>query len=107
MGPAALVMAAMVAVEGPWALLLRNDVEVMHQTLLESHPGPVDNQNGWFKEWLEKGYRQALDRVSRCDSFEGYRFGLEAFAHGFQDGHLGVHLYVQRDASRWPGFLVG
>jgi len=104
----ALLLAQAGAVKvNPWASLLEGDVEVMHQTLLDSHPGAVDQQNAGFKQWLDAGYRQALDRVKTCDSFAGYRFGLEAYARGFKDGHLSIHTYLQSEWRAWPGFLIG
>jgi hypothetical protein len=95
------------AAELPWGTLLRLDLEAMHRTLVESHPGAVDDVNRGFRTWLEEGYQQGLERASRCDSFDGYRYGLEAYAVGFQDGHLGVRLDLRRGYRRWPGFLVG
>jgi hypothetical protein len=90
-----------------WGALLRADVEAMHRTLLESHPGPVDDQNAAFRAWLERGRQQALERARTCDTYEGHRFGLESYARGFKDGHLGVSVKLWRGGARWPGFTVG
>jgi hypothetical protein len=90
-----------------WGALLHADIEVMHGTLLENHPGPVDDQNSAFRDWLEGGRRQALERARTCNSFEGYRFALEAYARGFKDGHLGVSSKLWRGGARWPGFAIG
>ena len=87
--------------------MLRADVEAMHQVLLENHPGAVDRENEFFRNWLEKGYEQALVRARTCRSFEGYRFAFQAYAHGFKDGHLWIQELIQRRNSRWPGFVVG
>jgi hypothetical protein len=93
--------------ENPWATLLKGDVEAMHRMLLENHPGAVDGFNRGFSRWLEVGYRQALDRARSCNSYEGYRFALEAYAVGFRDGHLGAWVQLRREGVRWPGFMVG
>jgi hypothetical protein len=93
--------------ESPWGTLLRNDVEAMHRILRESHPGSVDDQNTWFRQWLAAGRKQALERAKTCDSFEGYVFALRAYGIGFHDGHLGVHSALWRGYRRWAGFLAG
>jgi hypothetical protein len=95
------------AAENPWAGLLRVDVQAMHRELLANHPGAVDTLNRDFSRWLEGGYRQALDRIKTCTSYEGYRFALEAYAAGFRDGHLDLVTDLRRDVVRWPGFLLG
>ena len=99
--------AAAAPAENPWASLLRRDVEAMHRVLVENHPGTVDTLNKGFSHWLEAGYRQVPDRAQSCNSYEGYRFGLEAHAFGFKDGHLGVATELRRDGVHWPGFMVG
>src|SRR5689334_1244891 len=85
------------AADNPWASLLRLDVEAMHRELLASHPGAVDTLNRDFSRWLEAGYRQALERIKTCTSYEGYRFALEAYAAGFRDGHLDLVTDLRRD----------
>lgn len=95
------------AAENPWASLLKRDLDVMRDALLQDHPGSVDTLNAGFASWLDRGYRQALDRASRCESYEGYRFALEAYATGFRDGHLALWTDLRREGARWPGFLVG
>ena len=74
---------------------------------VENHPGAVNPLNTAFSQWLEVGYRQALDRARSCNSYEGYRFALEAYAIGFQDVHLGLWTELRREGVRWPGFMVG
>jgi hypothetical protein len=94
-------------VQNPWASLLVADVEAMQRVLLENHPGAVDALNKDFSQWLAAGYRQALDRARSCNSYEGYRFALEAYAVGFKDGHLGLWTELRRESVRWPGFMAG
>jgi hypothetical protein len=93
--------------QSPWAALLVNDIEAMHEALRESHPGAVDTLNKDFARWLEAGYRQARERAKTCDSYEGYRFALEAYAFGFHDAHVGAGTDLRRDGVRWPGFMAG
>jgi hypothetical protein len=95
------------ATASPWAGLLEADVEAMHRVLFENHPGAVDTLHTGFTRWLAAGYRQALDRARSCNSYEGYRYALEAYGAGFQDGHLGVWTELRREEVRWPGFMVG
>lgn len=103
----AFLLAAPSRGAGPWGELLRADAKALHDAVLENHPGAVDPRNPGFEDWLEEGYRQALDRAGRCDSWEGYRFALLAYASGFHDGHLGVRFDLRRNDVAWPGFLAG
>ena len=91
----------------PWANLLAGDLEAMHRYLRQDHPGAVDTLNKDFSRWLEEGVRQARQRARTCNSYEGYRFALEAYAAGFRDVHLSVWTELRREAVRWPGFLPG
>jgi hypothetical protein len=99
--------AAIARAESPWAALLRADATALHDEVLASHPGAVDPLNPGFKDWLEAGYRQALERAGTTTTYDGYRFALLAYANGFHDGHLGVGFELRKGRVSWPGFLVG
>ena len=43
------------AVELDWAAAARMDIEAIHDTLRDNHPGPVDVGNPAFAEWLKEG----------------------------------------------------
>jgi hypothetical protein len=38
----------------------RRDLDYIHKSLLEAHPGAMDPENPTFRQWLEDGYVNAL-----------------------------------------------
>jgi Peptidase family S41 len=90
----------------PWSLMAQQDVEAMHRTVLESHPGPVDRANPGFDVWLERGYREALARARKARTLGAYTATLRRYASGFRDGHLQLQPLVQPTQVSWPGFVV-
>lgn len=91
----------------PWAALATRDLDAIHDLLLANHPGPVDPQNPVFKDWLEKGLREAKGRAANAVSLEDYQRALRSYANGFRDGHIGVNFYYTPRDDEWPGFVVG
>jgi hypothetical protein len=90
-----------------WALLTQNDLRAIHDLLRDNHPGPVDPENARYREWLEAGLTQALDRAAAARSYGDYERALRFYTNGFQDGHLGIGLEISPEEVEWPGFAVG
>lgn len=94
----------------PWSEVAIDDLHFIRATLRENHPGPVDEQNPWYRDWYEAGFDEAVGLAAQADSFAGYYFALRYYAAGFQDGHMGVHAEIggldPRLSYRWPGFAV-
>jgi hypothetical protein len=94
----------------PWSQVAIDDLHFIRAVLRENHPGPVDTENAWFRDWFETGFTAAIELAARAESYAGYYFSLQYFLNGFQDGHLGAlgddRLRDTKLRRRWPGFLV-
>jgi hypothetical protein len=91
-----------------WAALLRQDAQALHDVYLRDHPGPVDEQNASFREWLERGFAQAMGRVPTAQSQGAYWWAMREYVAGFNDGHVFIEQteVSPRLALSWPGFLT-
>ena len=60
---AALAVAACANAQtvNPWPALARADLDFVYQTLRDDHPGAIDQENGAFRAWMDKGYAQACE----------------------------------------------
>lgn len=90
----------------PWGQLAINDVEAAHASISVAHVGPVDPDNPDFSRLMEEALAEARGRAAGVDSWEGYRFTLQAYADRFEDGHLYVSFLIGGDWLQWPGFHV-
>ena len=43
-----------------WSVAAQTDIEFIHSTLSDNHPGPVDAENRRFAIWLEDGKKSHL-----------------------------------------------
>ncbi len=93
-----------------WGTALARDARAFHDVILDSHPGPVDDENPGFNAQLEAGLSLALDRARTADRYEAWYFALQAYASSFDDGHLGLKDWASMGhvwTAHWPGFLTG
>jgi hypothetical protein len=104
---AATALCVSAAAADPWATLATRDLDAIHDLLLANHPGPVDPQNPAFKDWLEKGLREAKARAATAASLEDYQRAVRFYTNGFRDGHIGVGFYYTPRDDEWPAFVVG
>jgi hypothetical protein len=84
---AALLLSAS-ATAADWQAMARADIEAVHGLILSAHPGSIDEQNPGFKDWTEKGYRQALALVPRVNNYDSMMAATRFYVTGFLDGHL-------------------
>ncbi|HSR51689.1 MAG TPA: S41 family peptidase [Acidobacteriota bacterium] len=89
-----------------WEQAALRDLQAVRQTVQRHHPGPVDERNPHFEGWLAQGYDKAVEMASQVNSEAGYRFLLQYYASGFNDGHLKVRFDAQSEDWQWPGFSV-
>src|SRR5262245_46062084 len=94
------------AQEATWVALARADLQGIHDVLRDNHPGPVDPENSRYREWLEVGLAQSLQRAATARSYGDYERALRFYTNGFQDGHLGIGLEISPEETAWPGFVV-
>lgn len=43
-----------------WQAFAKADLDAAHQAVLDDHPGMLDELNPGFRDWSERGYREAL-----------------------------------------------
>lgn len=110
---AALLLAALLA--GPaaaqdpdWSATLRKDAQGLHDTYLDSHPGPVDPRDPGFKVALEAGLKAAMERADKTTAYAGYRAAMNEYIASFNDGHvqLGATDKAPPLPTAWPGFVT-
>ncbi|WP_254912500.1 hypothetical protein [Pseudomonas putida] len=81
------------------------DLSAVHQLIVSSHPGAIDQENKSFTDWLEKGYREARQLALRVSSERDAQAVLGFYISGFKDGHVGVYP-PRAGKSSWAGFMV-
>ena len=91
--------------EPDWAAAARTDIDAVHATLRDNHPGPVDPQNRQFAQWLEEGRALALSRAATARTQADYWRAVRAYTNGFRDGHIWFG-FAGDVRKEWPGFLT-
>jgi peptidase S41-like protein len=91
----------------PWGEMARRDLQAIHDTVRDNHPGPVDPENPNYRDWLEKGLRVASREARRAQTYSDYVAALRRYTNGFQDGHLTVSFDVAPTKTDWTGFVIG
>jgi hypothetical protein len=87
-----------------WSVAAQTDIEFIHSTLSDNHPGPVDAENRRFAIWLEDGKTIALASAKSATTQADYWRAIRAYTNGFRDGHIWFGL---NDAiHQLPGFLT-
>jgi Peptidase family S41 len=91
--------------EVDWAAAARMDIEAVHDTLRDHHPGPVDAGNPAFAKWLKEGRAQALEQAATAAHSGDYWRAVRGYTNGFRDGHIGFW-FNQPMTRSWPGLLT-
>lgn len=89
----------------PWADITAGDLDLVHRTIVATHPGQVDDQNPNFRQWTEQGYREAAQKAAKASSFYDYKRVLLYYTNGFHDLHVQMRWNVDTVRLQWPGFL--
>lgn len=94
-----------------WRALAKTDVTAAHDILRDNHPAVYVQRDGAaFRDWLERGYREALDGLPRVTDLNSYFFLVRHYVNGFRDAHIIAYptaAFPAKDfASTWPGFAV-
>lgn len=93
------------AAEVDWAAAARLDIEAIHDTLRDHHPGPVDADNPVFAKWLKEGKVQALEQAATAAHAADYWRAVRGYTNGFRDGHISFG-FGKPMARAWPGLLT-
>jgi hypothetical protein len=81
-----------------WQALARADLDAAHAAVISAHPGYIDEQNPKFRDWTERGYREALALVPRVQSYNGLLAAARYYVTGFRDGHFAYSDDVRKDS---------
>lgn len=81
------------------------DLSAVHQLIVSSHPGAIDQENKSFTDWVERGYREAKQLALRVSSERDAQAVLGFYISGFKDGHVGVY-QSSKGKSSWAGFTL-
>ncbi|WP_168171412.1 S41 family peptidase [Lacimicrobium sp. SS2-24] len=93
--------------EPDWRESAIQDIDFIHQTLSNDHPGARDEANPQFSQTLEKAHRFASSLAERANSPAGYYYATRAMTMPFEDAHLAAQFYRAIPRNRqWPGFFV-
>lgn len=95
-----------VEAQKPWAAMAAWDLQGIHDLLAANHPGPVDPQNGFYRDWLSKGLALANARARSAATYADYQRALRFYLNGFRDGHISNSFTMEPNRLSWPGFLV-
>ncbi|WP_353742284.1 S41 family peptidase [Pseudomonas fluorescens] len=88
-----------------WRDLTVNDLSVIRQLIITSHPGAIDSDNESFADWVERGYLEANQLSKRVDSRKDSQAVLNFYIAGFKDGHVGLN-QPNKGKSSWAGFIL-
>jgi len=87
-----------------WQAFVKADLDAVHQTILDAHPGVLDEQNPAFGDWAERGYREALQLQTLVFNYDSALAMVRYYTTGFLDGHLG---YSDDARGKDPIVLAG
>ncbi|MFV0934467.1 S41 family peptidase [Pseudomonas jessenii] len=88
-----------------WREITVNDLSVIRQLVVTSHPGAIDSENVSFSDWVERGYLDASQLSRRVNSKKDSQAVLDFYITGFKDGHVGLS-QPDKGRSSWAGFIL-
>lgn len=89
-----------------WQDYARRDLEFIHATIRDNHPGSADIQNPWFKRYLRSGYSRAVKDIPLVRNHTDYKALLRRYTAGFKDVHISMVFRPYTGYTIWPGFIV-
>ncbi len=94
---------------GDWQSRAVGDVEFLHATIMDHHPGPVDPENPAFRTTMDEALANAMPLAEAARTPTDHEAALDAYTKTFNDGHLGVIFAgdVMRFLSRARGGSSG
>ncbi len=106
LGISGAVAAPKAQAASPWQVLAVADVERLHQSVVELHPGMRDGDTPDFSARVEAAYRTAHARADRAKSYADWLAATQGFILSFRDGHTIFKPNLSPARVRWPGFLI-
>lgn len=91
-----ILFAQIVEARASWSKLTKDDLENIYVTLKNNHPGYVDENNSYFREWMEAGYLEAKKEAGEAKSLRDLSSVLKKYIAGFADSHLNLSRIIHR-----------
>ncbi|WP_462163668.1 S41 family peptidase [Pseudoalteromonas xiamenensis] len=92
--------------QSAWSVLVETDIKHIYSTTRDNHPGFIDDENSYFKQWLEIGYVQALEAAKSAESLDDALTITQRYIAGFADGHFGFGSQYQPRYLTWTGLNI-
>lgn len=89
-----------------WAQLAIADVERLHQSVVDFHPGMRDPETPDFAARVEQAYQTAKARAETAKSYADWLAATQGYMVSFRDGHTIFRPNLNPVRARWPGFLI-
>lgn len=89
-----------------WPQMTQVDLDFIHNTLQDNHPGAIDKQSPAFRQWMESGYAAASASAEKAASLPDLKRIVARYIAGFADGHLVVGFNQQANRVKWPGIVM-
>ena len=89
-----------------WSQLAEHDINFIYDTVKANHPGYLDNDNPYFRTWLESGYADAIKQSADATSLSDVMTVLQLYVAGFGDGHFSLNLKYQAKRLKWAGIQI-
>lgn len=92
--------------ETVWSKVIEADIQQIYTTVKDNHPGYLDKDNAYFKNWLEQGYQQALTSAKSAQSLNDAMTIIKTYSAGFADGHFSIGFDYQPKRLKWAGIKI-
>ncbi|OYY76389.1 MAG: hypothetical protein B7Y43_15205 [Sphingomonas sp. 28-62-20] len=89
-----------------WRQLAVDDVDRLHQSVVDFHPGMRDRDTPDFAERVKTAYRTAKVRAESAANYADWLAATRGFMLSFRDGHTIFRPNLSPVRVRWPGFLI-
>jgi len=76
-----------------WSHQFKKDIQFIHETLKDNHPGFYNKDDEEFRKNLFKQYDLAMNSNYLMSSYYDYQIKLENYAQSFHDTHLRIEMH--------------
>lgn len=94
------------AAPSPWRDLAVADVDRLHQSVVDFHPGMRDPDTPDFATRVATAYQTAKASAQSARSYADWLATTRGFMLSFRDGHTIFRPNLSPARVRWPGFLI-
>jgi len=94
------------AAPSPWRDLAVADVDRLHRSVVDFHPGMRDPDTPDFAARVATAFQTAKARAQSAKSYADWLAATRGFMLSFRDGHTIFRPNLSPARVRWPGFLI-